>query len=773
MSIIKAPFNFVPVEDNVFFPEWADQISQDVPFADGVSGTIDVEMTAETPIFVRNGHSKEDKDAKNDNYKSFSKESNGKYFIPATSIKGEIRNVLSILSLSKMKVEKNSRFAQRDWNNENLYDKTTFAKAHCGWLKENPKAEKGKEWYIVDCGIPYRIGMDMLQLYFLGKQLNSNNDFLFNRFWKGSTSKFDLNKEQEIDEVKYDPKTAAYKYALAKKYSGNKTLYDLNFTIINPDKENQNAKYKVKVDSYGEVEGDIVMTGQPDLFKYPRPTELEKGAGKFYEFVFPKSTNDSKKHYLSQEEHEQYLFIYKESADWKLWKDNEKGIPVFFRLDEKNNNKFIDFGLSALYKIPYKRTVQQSLPSDNLKSDLDLSECIFGYTKDKEGLRGRIQFSPAFSENGKESEEIILLLNSPKASYYPIYVKQENLDNNDRVPLMPKTGKNGADKSYAGYQTYNRGKIAGWKMYMLRTDIWNKDDIDDEKYKNLVSYLRPLKAGASFKYQIRFHNLKGVELGALLSALTFHNTPNTYHSYGQGKPYGFGRTKITNWSLHISSGVEVKPEVYMALFEEQMTAFFNKWNESESLTSLITAAKSIIPKSQQDSFTYMYHDNDRSDFTTAKDKANRETLKPIKKLLCVVRPQSVLDNYKEEVKKYHEIIDERNSTDTISVKTGNGKKGGTGPTPNREDLSDLNSKNENGEYIVKSTGRVATLISKFIKGKENELLNNDHLKDIITCLIRFRVGCKSDFKKDKCWKELKKILTEDQYNYIFSQVNPS
>ena len=49
MATIKAPFNFVPLSDKIFFPEWADQISQDIPFSDGLSGTIELKITAETP----------------------------------------------------------------------------------------------------------------------------------------------------------------------------------------------------------------------------------------------------------------------------------------------------------------------------------------------------------------------------------------------------------------------------------------------------------------------------------------------------------------------------------------------------------------------------------------------------------------------------------------------------------------------------------------------------------------------------------------------------
>ena len=30
--MITAPFNFVPLSDKVFFPDWADSVSHDIPF---------------------------------------------------------------------------------------------------------------------------------------------------------------------------------------------------------------------------------------------------------------------------------------------------------------------------------------------------------------------------------------------------------------------------------------------------------------------------------------------------------------------------------------------------------------------------------------------------------------------------------------------------------------------------------------------------------------------------------------------------------------------
>ena len=115
--MIKAPFNFVPLADKVYFTSWAKQISHDIPFQDGESGVIDLKIIAETPIFVRNGHTEQDGKVKNEIYNSFCKSADGRYFIPATSIKGAIRSVLEIMSFGKITQMQNQSFGLRDLSN--------------------------------------------------------------------------------------------------------------------------------------------------------------------------------------------------------------------------------------------------------------------------------------------------------------------------------------------------------------------------------------------------------------------------------------------------------------------------------------------------------------------------------------------------------------------------------------------------------------------------------------------------------------------------------
>jgi len=43
--MITAPFNFVPLNKKVFFPDWAEKVSHDIPFSDGESGVIDITIS--------------------------------------------------------------------------------------------------------------------------------------------------------------------------------------------------------------------------------------------------------------------------------------------------------------------------------------------------------------------------------------------------------------------------------------------------------------------------------------------------------------------------------------------------------------------------------------------------------------------------------------------------------------------------------------------------------------------------------------------------------
>ena len=349
--MIRTPFNFVPLSEHVAIDWNAENISHDIPFEDGISGTIDLTITALSDIFIRNGHTRQDAEAKNQEYNSFSHITgpDGKplYFIPGSSIKGEVRNILEILSFSKLTID------------EKKDDNLVFKKKHS----------------------------------------------------------------------------------------------------------------KRNVEDYNEHV-------------------------------------------------------------------NKEILP--------------------------------NLPISHQQKSPDLAQCIFGFTDANMGktnsLKGRVQFGNAFAVEPKKCQpaEIQLTLEQPKASYYPIYIKQQG-----------KMGK------CTTYKDLKNGTLIGWKRYYLRKSKWaKKTNVPLGKEKGIDTIIRPLKEGTVFKSTVSFHNLRPFELGALLSALTFHHTDGCLHQLGQAKPYGYGKC-LYEISLHANKLKDFKEakkselsnsdiDYYLALFEKSM-----------------------------------------------------------------------------------------------------------------------------------------------------------------------------------------------------------
>jgi hypothetical protein len=92
-----------------------------------------------------------------------------------------------------------------------------------------------------------------------------------------------------------------------------------------------------------------------------------------------------------------------------------------------------------------------------------------------------------------------------------------------------------------------------------------------------------LKENVVFQGKMRYHNLKKEELGALLSALTFHGTKETFHNIGMAKALGYGKIKIS------IDGSENFQE-YLKEFEMLMLQEVEGWSESVQIKELFSMA---------------------------------------------------------------------------------------------------------------------------------------------------------------------------------------
>lgn len=567
--MITTPYNFVPLSDKVVCPPWSSQVSHDIPFEGSESGMLKLTIEAKSPIYVRNGVNKNAIKSTRNDFNHF----DNQYFIPSSSIKGMIRSVLEIMSFGRMgnKVN-NHRYSVRDFQNSDIYPKETFSKdILCGWLQ---KIEG--EYFLTNCGKPARISHKVID-----EKFNIEMSVFF-----------------RTQENLRDTSTKAAKF----KYDTFKTIIRKGKFSINDDKT---GRLIAKFDDTGE-DGVIVFTGQPGVRNEPTG---QKSSGKHLEFVFLNTSNEPIK--VPNTVIQTFFFAYfdhdktNQKADWKWRKPQlEKGekIPVFFR---KNTDETIkDMGLSFLYKITYENSIKEAINNyQKIGNDkLDLSETIFGYVEDTEALKGRVFVGHAFATKATPLTIKTEVLAGPKASYYPTYVEQNiNID--------------GKVSKYATFK--DSVTINGWKRYPVRS---NSSVIHHQGTANMITEFIPLDTGATFKVNVGYHNLRKEELGALISAITFHNTNYLFHSIGMAKPLGYGKIAVSLQGIEEAKKIE-----YLKAFELFMDNSLNHssplWFQLPQIKELFSMAQGAKDSDVDERLKYM-------ELTSFVDKKGRQRNDP-------------------------------------------------------------------------------------------------------------------------------------------------
>lgn len=501
---IRAPYNFVPINHEVYIPSWGKQISMDVPFSDGEDGVIEVEFVNDTRLFVRNGVGASAQ-AKDD-YSAHIMLPNGekRYFLPGSSLKGMLRAVMEILSFARLKSDFYNddffgfrRFGGKRDPLQDKYKAEMDNGIYCGWLKYDYKAD---EYLIDDCGA-------------------FDSDAC--RITIGSLRK------------------KCPQYARV---------------------ESKSALEKNDILGYPTVNGrTLVCTGNM--------------GGKKHEYLFGEVKN--KNVHVDNDVIVQLKTIYKPSDNRELlYKKLNKGerIAVFFKKDDKGRVRVI--GLSRNFRYPYRYRISECIHQPNSEDGLDLVDCIFGHVNKDEALKGRVQIGNAFANQKVDDAKLIKgVLGQPSASFYPLYLKQ------------CIKGK---------YVTYNDdAEMAGRKRYRIHAPNALTEKPKGNGNENVMTQMRPLPPGLTFRLQINVHNLRPIEIGALLSALTFHNTKQSHHNIGQGKSFGYGRLSIKKMELkHFQHDVPA----YLKAFEWEMSKFYDSkypghlWAQSEKVKTLLAIA---------------------------------------------------------------------------------------------------------------------------------------------------------------------------------------
>lgn len=511
MEKFSAPYNFVPLNKHVYVPSWYNKVSQDIPFEDGEDGYIEVTWKNISPLFIRDASESEDKNKNIHSMHILQPDGSRLYFIPGSSLKGMLRSVLSIMSFGKMGDYNNRYFGHREFDT-----KITDGKKYQEEMKKVKygwlsKNKETEEYYLSPCAV--------------------------------DAEKISISEV----EAKYGRYNDKYKLA-----------WDRNDFIAKggklfPEYNVNGVKYR------------LFATGQIHNKKHELLIPVEK----------------ERPNKVDSKVMESFFTVYKPTPKFDKFKDMlEEGreIPVSF-LYVPNSESIAVIGMGRMLRLPFtycvKQLVEKGQPVAQHVGKQDLCETIFGWADRNNSMKGRVQISNAFATDKIDEEDSVTgVLGEPKASFYPLYLRQES------CPY----------KTYASTEAC----ISGRKRYRIHQGGSTTELPLGNDNENTKTTICPISAGHTFKMRINVHNLRKMEIGALLSALTFHRTEGASHNIGGAKSFGYGKMKIDCCEIKLF-GLKYSEEEYLRQFENEMDSFMKEsegcsWYNSSQMKSLVAIA---------------------------------------------------------------------------------------------------------------------------------------------------------------------------------------
>ncbi|EKO3694491.1 TIGR03986 family CRISPR-associated RAMP protein [Vibrio metschnikovii] len=549
MTQVHAPYHFVPLSQWVYSPDWAHQVSHDHPLQDGVDGIIEFDLTNLTPLLVGAGsdRSSEQQPA----HVHWARDPQGNPIIPGSSLKGMLRNVLEIASFAKFSETDDPQFSFRDISNaETAYSKTLKdSDLQAGWLKYSAES---KAWLFTPCQHTVLFSDDI------------------ERF-----TKVKIPNDSHLG--------ALEKY---QKFQKNWSTHTLPFSLSERTLPGTKGKSVTvacaKLQSTAELEGYPVFVGYR-----PGKKEYQNERLNFH-YLFYCAENESHRWDTPEDTlrisrmfaaHNEKLVNYLKHSAYP-----SMGIPLFVHKDKKSG-KILAMGLAKMPRMPYEKSVGdlilQQQKSLNSASIFDLPGLMFGSLSHSGfSLKSRVAIGDALCrENKGTATSTPVILGQPRASYLNAYLVQSQQQ--DQVSEL---------KDYT-----TNSEISGWKRYPAQNAFNAHLPADLQNKTNVQSRLELMQPGSRFTGRIVFHNLKPVELGALLWAITptsnEHDIAHFCHGLGHGKSLGAGAVQLTA-RLARTRGLESHHTVesLRSLFVEHMNQVYpsaTKWQDSPQVRHLL------------------------------------------------------------------------------------------------------------------------------------------------------------------------------------------
>lgn len=615
---VRAPFRFAPIGRWVHEPVWGQEASHDHPFADGVSGEIELEIVAKTPLLVGGARRKAEERA--GEVWPFQLP-NGVWAIPGATLQGHFRSVLEVATFGRLgQFIEDRRFGLRDVSG-NVTSKALYLsrfnasgdpihpKVKAGWLVSN-----GAGAEIVPCELS-RIHINEVRN--LPNNRNSAADWLA----EANDAKARLNAflgGQPLSGL-----NMPFRIGEAQPYAHQNETIRINYS-------------RCVYDADGTA-GTLVLTG--------KAVAGTQSGRKKWEFVFHSPERASalastaERLPVANDVMRDFRFLHdaepgrKESPAWTFWKpyfNSGEPIPVFYLIE---SGKVASFGMAYMFKAAHTKSTHEllahSAPDHVEDSAEDFPSLVFGRTEGTNGkpLKRRASFDAAASTQEADppsSNKTVLL--GPKPSYYPIYVRQPGhngrLANNkpyaSYTPIIERTQYEGVDT--LGVEQ-KKPELAGVKLWPAPPDsrlgqyATQLPDPPAGAGVAVQTQLRSLPAGMTFSTKLRVHNLRPVELGALLWSICLGESdalagkePERRHRIGMGKPYGLGSVAVRVRAAHLTANDPgqlkraleadaISLQAFSRAFVEHMRNAYKEagadhdWDASAQVCGLIEAAQ--------------------------------------------------------------------------------------------------------------------------------------------------------------------------------------
>lgn len=589
--IAVAPYNFVELPNdivevmqdslphqNIYYPESENRYT----------GKIECTLTTESPLYIRCGLTKEEfacstesKDLPNFFYTEIVTKAR-KPILPGSSLRGMIRNLIEIITFSKIELVSDK---------QRLFFRAVAA---------NPNKDSlGKEYkkYVE----PKKVQAGYLKKDNQGWYIQPAINFNSNTFaWVRETD-LSLPGLKQFNDDHYCPQ-----------------YINVSYTQVNIDYQDRAKRLFAQDVDFPErhyKKGVLITSGN-----MKQENQTQASPRRNHCVVF-EANSESAKLRIDDTAIEHYRNALTDFQKQEPF-DNDLGVliegrPIFYCEPHKGQTEITLFGHCPNFRIPYSplqdgkaASAVDFIPKNVGKSNrIDLADTIFGFVRNKDknnpnsthnnndkklpSLAGRIFIENAICEKTVNDdiwstgnlERTITpkILSNPETTTFQHYLVQRN---SDKVQLKHYASKPPKDDELG--ETI----IRGHKLYWHKGSNPNIEHPDgDSATGTQITKIKPIKPGVSFKFNINFENLNDIELGAILWILKIAAEPKYCLSLGMGKPLGMGAVKIEHELL-----LNNRQERYSQLFNntQWLTGEENQIDTESKSEACIKAFENFI-----------------------------------------------------------------------------------------------------------------------------------------------------------------------------------